>query len=396
MEGDPRTGPEPGPGDAGSLQVRIPSGTARSKACTGGRASAAFAASRSRSTTTTGIRAEASFEGGASRPDTKAAAKGREAKDAAVPRQSGPFRKDRRPERLDLDAKAAPGAVVPDQAELPHRRLLPCPPGFGVRGRRRQLQLLRDAPDPRPLRVAGQPVHGGSPALAHVAHLRAGEGGRDASQDRLLAERPPDCALALGPVPLQLREHRRPFPQDFRCFVFGAAAMCSIGIVAGTIAGEDVGEATKQQVMMIGAVVGAKVWKPPLAWKIVMLNGGRANVDARRITGRTPTDAAAFAKRRTGTIDALAPAPRRTAKDGTSGAVKALTAAGANVDATTDSGFTALHRAAFNGHVNVIKLFMAAGADANSKDETGRTPLDHASEADHSGVIEAPFAGGTK
>ena len=67
-------------------------------------------------------------------------------------------------------------------------------------------------------------------------------------------------------------------------FVFGVAAMGSIGIVAGIIAGDDVSGATRQQqVMMIGAAVGAIVGIPPLARRITMLV--RAKVNAKNIKG---------------------------------------------------------------------------------------------------------------
>ncbi len=177
----------------------------------------------------------------------------------------------------------------------------------------------------------------------------------------------------------------------------GALFFAGIGIVAG-IAGEIAGESEavkQQQVLMVGAVVVAIVGILPLAWKIVMEIRDGANVNAKDITDRKPSDTAATAKGQTGTIESLAPALHKAARDGTTAAVKALIAAGANVNATTDSGFTALHWAARNGHANVVKVLMAAGADVNSKDQMGRTPLDYANEAEHSGAVAALSAGGT-
>jgi ankyrin repeat protein len=57
------------------------------------------------------------------------------------------------------------------------------------------------------------------------------------------------------------------------------------------------------------------------------------------------------------------------AKRGDAAAVKSLIAKGANVNARTNYGATALHFAADRGHLEVIKVLVEAGADVNAKDE---------------------------
>jgi ankyrin repeat protein len=57
------------------------------------------------------------------------------------------------------------------------------------------------------------------------------------------------------------------------------------------------------------------------------------------------------------------------AKRGDAVAVKSLIAKGANVNARTNYGATALHFAADRGHLEVIKVLVEAGADVNAKDE---------------------------
>ena len=61
-------------------------------------------------------------------------------------------------------------------------------------------------------------------------------------------------------------------------------------------------------------------------------------------------------------------------------AVKEHLAAGVDVNAKLDRGYTPLHVAATFGHKEVAKLLIAAGADLNAKDFDGHTPLDWAIE----------------
>jgi ankyrin repeat protein len=53
-------------------------------------------------------------------------------------------------------------------------------------------------------------------------------------------------------------------------------------------------------------------------------------------------------------------------------------AAGADVNAKLDRGYTALQFAAGRGHKEIAELLIAEGADVNAKDDDGDTPLDQA------------------
>jgi uncharacterized protein len=56
-------------------------------------------------------------------------------------------------------------------------------------------------------------------------------------------------------------------------------------------------------------------------------------------------------------------------------AVKILVEAGAEVNATNEAGFTALHGAAFRGQNEVIEYLVAHGANIDARDFRGRTPF---------------------
>ena len=58
----------------------------------------------------------------------------------------------------------------------------------------------------------------------------------------------------------------------------------------------------------------------------------------------------------------------RAAADGDAGAVGGLLAGGADVNARTPTGDTALIRAAFFGHADVVRALLAAGADPRARD----------------------------
>ena len=59
-------------------------------------------------------------------------------------------------------------------------------------------------------------------------------------------------------------------------------------------------------------------------------------------------------------------------------AIKQHLAAGTDVNAKYDDGWTALHRAARVGHNEIAELLIAKGADVNAKMDNGDTPLDQA------------------
>jgi uncharacterized protein len=61
-------------------------------------------------------------------------------------------------------------------------------------------------------------------------------------------------------------------------------------------------------------------------------------------------------------------------------AVQLLIEAGANVNAKTTEGDTALHIAAFDGKIDMVRVLAAGGADLNLKDAAGKTALQVVSE----------------
>ena len=69
-------------------------------------------------------------------------------------------------------------------------------------------------------------------------------------------------------------------------------------------------------------------------------------------------------------------------------AVKALLAAGAQVDCASPSGETALMRAASNGRLDVVRLLLNAGADVNALRADGMTPLIYAAFFGHADVVQ--------
>ncbi len=75
------------------------------------------------------------------------------------------------------------------------------------------------------------------------------------------------------------------------------------------------------------------------------------------------------------------------AHDGHADMIPPLLQAGADVNARTVGGSTALMWAANNGHVNVIPLLLKAGADVNAKNMKGFTALIWAAGKGHANVI---------
>ena len=81
--------------------------------------------------------------------------------------------------------------------------------------------------------------------------------------------------------------------------------------------------------------------------------------------------------------------PDAAASDEFAAAIRALIAAGADVNAKDESGRTPLHAAALNGYADAVKALIAAGADINAKDERGQTPLHLAAEMGHAKTAKA-------
>jgi ankyrin repeat protein len=69
--------------------------------------------------------------------------------------------------------------------------------------------------------------------------------------------------------------------------------------------------------------------------------------------------------------------------------VKALIAAGANVNAKDRFGETALmFAAAVTRNIRIVKLLIADGADVHAKTEDGDTALIIAAKRGHTGIVE--------
>ena len=79
------------------------------------------------------------------------------------------------------------------------------------------------------------------------------------------------------------------------------------------------------------------------------------------------------------------------ARDGNIEAVRQHLAAGANVNAKYNTGFTPLHHAATT---EIAELLIAKGADVNAKMDNGLTPLHYAASNDHKEITELLIAAG--
>ncbi len=76
--------------------------------------------------------------------------------------------------------------------------------------------------------------------------------------------------------------------------------------------------------------------------------------------------------------------------------VHTLLANGANVNAKANDGWTALMWASREGHLEIAKALLAKGADVNAKSNSGLTALSAANAKGHSDVAQALINAGGK
>ncbi len=134
-----------------------------------------------------------------------------------------------------------------------------------------------------------------------------------------------------------------------------------------------------------------------------LLRSDRTLVDRYSFDGWTPLHLAAHF----GSLDALrtllsnAASPRalshnsngnqplQAAAAGRQGdAVAILLEVGAEVDAPSEGGFTALHSAAASGDTEMTRMLLEAGATVDVRAQGGKTPMEFAIEADHAAVVD--------
>lgn len=76
------------------------------------------------------------------------------------------------------------------------------------------------------------------------------------------------------------------------------------------------------------------------------------------------------------------------AGNGVESVIRHLLAAGAQVDAATEDGRTALMAAAASGNIDVVQLLLDAGADPNAEDNDGRTPYRWALDGNNQDIAD--------
>jgi ankyrin repeat protein len=73
--------------------------------------------------------------------------------------------------------------------------------------------------------------------------------------------------------------------------------------------------------------------------------------------------------------------------------VALLLEVGADVDAPSEGGFTALHSTAASGDVDLTRRLLEAGARVDVEAQGGKTPMDLAIKADHAEIVDLLEAG---
>ena len=80
--------------------------------------------------------------------------------------------------------------------------------------------------------------------------------------------------------------------------------------------------------------------------------------------------------------------------------VRALIAAGADVNAQNERGYPPLHWAASRGHTETVRALIELRAEVNARDEHGSTPLYRAAQFGHTEIVSlleaAAAAGGVE
>jgi ankyrin repeat protein len=129
-------------------------------------------------------------------------------------------------------------------------------------------------------------------------------------------------------------------------------------------------------------------------WKSLFRVKGSTNAEAQR-GGKQPQSGPITAESPQELLD-------NAVREGNLESIKALIAAGADVNAKSELGMTVLMRAATFGKVDVVKALIAAGANVNAKDNDGQTALMRAAydelvgheDSDGADCIEALIAAG--
>ncbi|HET8696586.1 MAG TPA: ankyrin repeat domain-containing protein, partial [Gammaproteobacteria bacterium] len=119
-----------------------------------------------------------------------------------------------------------------------------------------------------------------------------------------------------------------------------------------------------------------------LEWTLKKADGGPGAGPGPKTTGKTPLMVALSGGKGVGMAggpgdirEGTEPPFREISDRDPVDAVKALLAAGADVNAKSDEGDTALHLAAFDGKLDLVRALVAGGANLDAKDAAGLTAL---------------------